>query len=202
MNGEMSVFQQPEDCPAENPGLSQAELSGRLTEFSGRGSLAILTLACNLVLGAQREGETAAWITDKESSFYPPDAAESGIDLAALAVVRCPDKRDLPRVADRLARSGAFGLLILDLGPKGDVPLPLQSRLAGLARRHDMAIVFLTQKGDDAPSVGSLVSLRGQTRSRREADGRFICSFVAVKDKRRSPGWVREGVYHGTPGLC
>ena len=50
-------------------GLSRAALSGRLTEFSGQGSLANLTLACGLVLDAQREGETAAWITGKESSF-------------------------------------------------------------------------------------------------------------------------------------
>ena len=191
------------DCDAEETvGLSPAALSGRLTEFSGQGNLANLTLACEMVLDAQRGGEPAVWITDQESSFYPPDAAETGIDLAALAVVRCPDKRDLARVADRLARSGAFGLLILDLGAKGDVSLPLQSHLAGLARRHDMAVIFLTKKADDVPSVGSLVSLRGKTRSRRETDGRFVCSFKAVKDKRRAPGWVREGVYHGTPGLC
>ena len=187
---------------AEPSGLSRAALSRKLTELSGEGGLANLTLACAMVLSAQREGETAAWITDSQSSFYPPDAARMGIDLAALAVVRCPDRRDLARVADRLGRSGAFGLLILDLGPKGDVPVPLQSRLAGLARRHDMAVVFLTQKADDVPSVGSLVSLRGSTLSSRNADGRFVCSFKAVKDKRRSPGWVQERIYHGTPGLC
>lgn len=182
--------------------LSRAELSGRLTELSGQGSLANLTFACDLVLDAQREGETAAWITSKESSFYPPDAARAGIDLSALAVLRCPDKRDLARVADRLARSGAFGLLILDLGPKSDVPLPLQSHLAGLALKHDMAIVFLTEKADDEPSLGSLVSLRGRSLRREGADGKFICSLKAVKDKRRGPGWTREALHHGTPGLC
>ena len=187
---------------AENRGLSRVGLSGRLTELSGQGSLASLTMACALVLDAQRAGETAVWITDRQSSFYPPDAAENGIDLATLVVIRCPDKGDIARVADQLARSGAFGLLILDLGLQGDVSIPLQSRLAGLARRHDMAVVFLTQKGDDVPSLGSLVSLRGKTLSRRETDGRFLCSFHAMKDKRRSPGWVQEGVYRGTPGLC
>ncbi len=182
-------------------GLSLAELTGRLTELSGQGNLANLTLACDLVLDAQREGETAAWITGKESSFYPPDAAQRGIDLSALAVVRCPDRRDCARVADRLARSGAFGLLIIDLGAKGDLSPPLQSHLAGLARTHHMAVVFLTEKADDAPSLGSLVSLRGRTSSRREEAGRFACSFEAIKDKRRA-GWAREGLYHGTPGLC
>lgn len=182
--------------------LTMSELSGRLTELSGQGNIANLTLACDLVLIAQREGEIAAWITGKESTFYPPDAAQTGIDLSALVVVRCPEKRDLAHVADRLARSGAFGLLILDLGAHAEISLPLQSHLAGLARKHDMAVVFLTEKTDDMPSLGSLVSLRGRTCSRREANGRFVCSFKAVKDKRRAPGWLWEGVYHGTPGLC
>lgn len=182
--------------------LTMSGLLGRLTEFSGQGNMANLTLACDLILAAQKDVETTAWITGKESSFYPPDAAQRGIDLSALVVIRCPEKRDIARVADRLARSGAFGLLVLDLGAKTEVPLPLQSHLAGLARKHDMAIVFLTEKTDDMPSLGSLVSLRGQTCSRREANGRFVCSFKAVKDKRRAPGWLWEGVYHGTPGLC
>ncbi len=189
------------DRAGKGVGFSLSELSGRLTELSGQGNHANLTLACGLVLDAQRQGETAAWITGKESSFYPPDAAERGIDLSALAVVLCPDRRDCAHVADRLARSGAFGLLIIDLGAEGDVSPPLQSHLAGLARTHHMAVVFLTEKADDTPSLGSLVSLRGRTSSRREEPGRFVCSFKAVKDKRRAPGWVREGVYHGTPGL-
>ncbi len=58
-------------------GLPFSELTGRLTELSGQGNLANLTLACDLVLDAQREGETAAWITGKESSFYPPDVEYS-----------------------------------------------------------------------------------------------------------------------------
>jgi recombination protein RecA len=187
--------------PEKGATLSRAELSGRLVEFSGQGSLANLTLACGLILDAQREGETTAWISQKESIFYPPDVAQMGIDLSALVVLLCPDKGDLARVADRLARSGAFGLLILDLGARGDIPLPQQSRLAGLARKHDMAIVFLTEKSEHLPSMGSLVSLRGKTWSQREADGRFTCSFEAIKDKRRGPGWTWMVAYHGTPGM-
>lgn len=188
--------------PGESIGLSRAELAGRLTELSGLGSLANLTLACGLVLDAQQEGETAVWITGEESTFYPPDAAQAGVDLSALVVVRCPRTRDIARVADRLARSGAFGLLVLDMGAKSNIPLPLQSHLAGLARAHDAAVVFLTEKEDDAPSLGSLVSLRMRTENRARGGGLFVCSFEAVKDKRRGPGWRREAMCHGTPGLC
>jgi recombination protein RecA len=185
----------------EQAGLRRAELAGRLTEFSGRGDTAALTLAFLLVLDAQREGETTAWLGPQEALFYPPDAAAAGIDLAALAVVRCADVRALARVADRLARSGAFGLLVLDLGDGGDVPLAFQSRLASLAQKHDTAIVLLTEKAVDAPSLGSLVTLRGHTSRRMTADNRFVCRFHAVKDKRRGPEWRHEVVCHGPPGV-
>jgi recombination protein RecA len=183
------------------PRLAWSELAGRLVELSGAGNTAALSLAFSLVLDAQREGETVVWLGRGESSFYPPDAAAGGIDLTALAVVRCPEARSVARTADRLARSGAFGLVVLDLGD-GDVPMPLQSRLAGLAQTHDAAIVLLTEKNADAPSVGSLVSLRGQAERHGAEGGRFVCRFRAIKDKRRGPGRTVETVHHGPAGLC
>jgi|YNPNPStandDraft_1061719.scaffolds.fasta_scaffold00511_20 recombination protein RecA len=183
-------------------GLSRAELAGRLVELSGHGDTAVLTHAFSVVLDAQREGETVAWITRRERPFYPPDVVEMGVDLSAVAVVRCPDGRTVASAADRLARSGAFGLLVLDLGEEGEVPSALLTRLAGLAHRHDIAILFLTEKPEDAPSVGPIVSLRGSSRRLGMVDGRFVCRFRAVKDKQRGPGWAREELYHGPPGLC
>jgi recombination protein RecA len=192
----------PKGRPEAVEGLTRAELTGRLSEISGQGNSAVLTLAFALILDAQQEGEPVAWIASRESTFYPPDAASSGVDLSALAVVRCPDKGAVARAADRLARSGAFGLLVLDLESKGDVPLPLQTRLTGLAHKYDIAIVLLTEKRDDAPSVGSLISLRGSAERRWAPDGRIACGFRTLKDKRRGPGWERESVCHGPPGLC
>ena len=87
-----------------------------LTELSGVGGSACLTLATSIVLDAQRQEETTAWITSNNSNFFPLDVAAAGIDLEALAVVRVPDAPSVARAADRLARSGAFGLLVLDLG--------------------------------------------------------------------------------------
>lgn len=77
-------------------GLSRASLSGRLVEFSGQGNLANLTLACGLVLDAQREGETAAWITGKESTFYPPDAARTGSIYRPSRCFAVPTETPLP----------------------------------------------------------------------------------------------------------
>jgi hypothetical protein len=93
-----------------------AAIQGRLTELSAAASSAALTAALALVGEAQKKGETAAWLTARGTSFFPPDAAALGIDLAALVVVRVPEAQDVARAADRLARSGGFGLVVLDLG--------------------------------------------------------------------------------------
>jgi recombination protein RecA len=185
-----------------NMELTRRDLSGRLVEISGYGPSALLTMAGRLVLEAQLEGEAVAWITTMESSFYPPDMEKAGVDLGAMAVVRCPEVRCAAKAVDRLARSGAFGLLILDLGGVMDLPLPLQTRLAGLARTYDIALVFLTEKSEEAPSVSSLVSIRLMAE-RSSLDGvLFLCKAYALKDKMRGPGWSKEVACHGPPGLC
>ena len=176
------------------------EIAGRLVEVSGAGAAAVLTAAFGLVLEAQRVGEPVAWVTPKESSFYPPDAVESGIDLDALVVIRVSDFRDVGRAADRLARSGAFGLIVLDLGA-AVVPTPLQARLAGLARKHHAALLCLTEKERGAPSLGPLISLRVHARRARGSGSEFACELTALKDKRRGLGWSHEEVCRGPVGL-
>jgi recombination protein RecA len=181
---------------------SRVALSGRLTEISAWGGGAALTLAVELVLSAQREGEPSAWITTIEDTFYPPDAARNGVDLDALLVVRCPAARAMGAAADKLARSGAFGLIVIDLGERGDLAVPTQSRLVSLAQKHDCAVVCLTKKTPEMPSLGSLVALRVQAEYEPLPDGRFVCGVHALKDKQRGPGWSEEVVRHGPPGLC
>ncbi|MBZ0232060.1 MAG: hypothetical protein K8M05_06875, partial [Deltaproteobacteria bacterium] len=143
------------------------EVVGRLTELSGIGAVASLTAATALVLDAQGRGEPVAWIGLPPASFYPPDLDDAGVDLDALVVVRAPDITAMVRAADRLLRSAAFGLVVLDLGaPSGstpaEIPIAVQGRLLGLAQHHDAAIVVLTEKPRDAASLGSMVSLRAE----------------------------------------
>lgn len=176
-------------------------LAGRLAELSAPGPSAALTLAFGLVLEAQRRGEPAAWVTGGESTFFPPDAAEGGVDLAALAVVRVGDLRQALRAADHLARSGAFGLVVLDLGAGARVHLPALTRLGGLAARHQALILLLTRKRGEEPSLGSLVSLRGEAAREDRGGGRFACRVRALKDKRRGPGWEWEELCRGPDGL-
>jgi len=186
--------------PAARPwGLEQ--VAGRLVEISGVGATAALTVAFGLVLEAQRRGEPVAWIALKERGFYPPDAAEGGVDLGALVVVRVANAKAVGRVADQLVRSGAFGLIVLDLDAGADVPTPLQTRLVGLAQKHQTALLCLTEKGNELPSLGSLVSLRVQAQRERVCDDRFSCGLAVLKDKRRGPTWTHAEVYRGPAGL-
>ncbi len=192
-----------------------AALAGRLAELSSREGAAGLTLAFSLVLDAQRAGEPVGWLTVDESGFFPPDAARGGVDLDALVVVRLPAAHQLPRAAEHLARSGAFGLLVLDLGKAARVPVAMQMRLLGLAREHGSAVLFLTRKREDDASIGSLVSLRAEARqapaagparagedARRAGVGAFTCTARVLKDKRGGPGWRHVEVCRGPDGLC
>ncbi len=185
-------------------------LRGRLIELSGRGARATLTEAMGLVLEAQLASEPAAWIlSPSHGGFYPPDAAESGVDLAALVVVRVPDATGAARATERLLRSGAFGLVVIDLGLGGeshgdslrsqDLSMAQQGRLVTLAQAHDAAVVCLTEKSAETASLGSLVSLRAEAlRSGRDE---LQIAVRALKDKRRGPGWSRTTKVRGPAGM-
>jgi recombination protein RecA len=187
--------------PRQAPAWRLATLAGRLCEVSADAAGSALTTAVRLVVEAQRASEPAAWIGSPHSPFYPPDAAAAGVDVAALPVVWARDAMAMAGAADLLVRSGAFGLVVLDLGPGARLPIHAQTRLAALAQQHRTAVVCLTEKGGDRPSLGSLVSLRAHVaRGPREED-RFRCEIQVLKDKRRGPGWGHVELCRGPDGL-
>jgi recombination protein RecA len=191
-------------------------LRGRIVELSARGASGTLTCAASLVLEAQSEGEPVAWIVPwcfdggsdvrTPGTFYPPDAADSGIDLSALVVVRAPSVIAAGRAAERLLRSGAFGLVVIDFGSSNleaasaRISDAMLGRLVSLAQANDAAVVCLTEKTRDAGSLGSLVSLRVEAL-RERAGSDFEVTVRALKDKRRGPGWSRAIKARGPSGL-
>lgn len=182
-------------------------LAGRLVELcpNANGASAALNASASLILEAQLRGEPSAWITAGESAFYAPDFHEVGIDLRALPVVRAPDVRAATRAADRLLRSGAFALVVLDFAslPHADVPLPAQTRLVGLAHRHHATLVFLTPAQERSTrQLASLVSLRAEGSIAREGFDRFQWTLRILKDKCQGPGWSHAEVCRGPDGLC
>ena len=185
------------------PSWGRAELSGRLMELSAQGDSAQLTIAMGLVAQAQDEGEPCAWISARADMFYPPDAASGHVDLETLVVVRTADSKQAGRAADKLLRSGAFGLVVLDMGSRPSLSMALQARLVKLAQKHDAAVVCLTDKPARHASLSSLVSLRcaaKRTRKSRRGAG-FLCEVEVLKDKRRGPGWRHVEEIRGPPGL-
>lgn len=186
-------------------------LRGRLIELSARGATGTLTTSIELVVEAQQAAEPVAWVTLGNTSFYPPDLADSGVDLAALVVVRVLDTTTAARAAERLLRSGAFGLVILDFGGGGDVELPMAhlGRLVTLAQTHDAAIVCITEKSSEMASLGSLVSLRAEAMRLRDpdhgpdrgSDRGYNVTLRVLKDKRRGPGWSRTVKLRGPAGF-
>jgi recombination protein RecA len=175
-------------------------------ELTGWRSGAAYTSALALVVDAQRADEPAAWVGPRARTFFPPDAEAAGVDLAALPVVRLRDAGEIPFAADVLARSGAFGLLVLDLG-SASLPMGVLSRLAGLARAHAAAIVLLTEKHPERPSLGSVVSLRADTSFARGrdldagGDGSFVHELAVTRDRVRAMPWRRVEERRGPPGL-
>jgi len=187
-------------------------MAGRLVEISGQRAAANLTVAFGLVLEAQKRNEPVAWVTLQQSTFYPPDVADSGISLAHLVVVRVPGTRSATRATVELTRSGGFDLVILDLGPEAirdaltpkrrypsRLSIPLLTKLVGLARKHATAVVVLTEKNGRTSSVSSLISLRAETR--RNKDAPCELEVEILKDKRRGPGRLHHEVCRAPAGL-
>ncbi|MEM7202365.1 MAG: recombinase A [Planctomycetota bacterium] len=193
-----------------------AELAGRFVELEGDGATSLLTAAVGLVRDAQLEGDLAAWITDPRAAFYPPDVVAHGIDLRGLAIVRAPDLRARLLAADRLLRSGGFALTVLDLrhggaepftargrdrSAAGAIPLAVQVRLAGLAKRQGATLLCL-QRPSPRTAEGSLASLRARVSRLKIRAGRYRCVLQVSKDKRLGREWEWEQVLRGPVGLC
>ena len=199
----MSAFAAPtlrQDIVRSSP-WALSEVAGRFVEISSWAASAALTIVFGLVRDAQAQKQPVGWITSVERFFYPPDAAQAGIDLSALAVIRLSRSDSIPRAGEKLLRSGGFGVVVLDLGA-ADIPMPLQSRLTGLAHHHRTAMICLTEKPSTTLSIGSLVSLRAHAVKRHAQENGFACALKILKDKRRGPTWTYEMFRSGPAGLC
>jgi len=141
----------PSPGPVERPRQwDLATLAGGIAEITATRPAAGLTAASLLLRDAQGHGEPAAWIAAGDSLPYPLDLASGGIDLRALPIVRVAGLMDGARACEHLLRSGAFGLIVLDLGraDQGRLTLPAaaQVRLAALCRRHHALLLILARR--------------------------------------------------------
>ncbi len=190
------------DRPTTATGWSLPTFCGRLVELSAGHASAVLSLTMRLIREAQLQGETVAWVARPGSSFFPPDAVRCGVDLGALPVIRPRQTMDALSAADHLLRSGAFGLVAIDLQPRAFLPMRAQTRLASLAKKHLSALLLLTEKEQTQASLGSLISLRAHIERHADSSGRrYRCRAQVLKDKQNGPGWQHLETLSGPPGL-
>lgn len=200
-------------------GWSYKNLSGRLIELGGGNNAAPLTAAVGLVLDAQKKGETAVWITSRQSCFFPPDVADGGVDLDALVVIRLHGPSDTFAVADKLIRSSGFGLVVMDLDGfvESSFSSSMWSRLANLARKHNTAVVLLKKSRQNKQGTLPCVSLSAITTAKRVStepqrprlfvpDGHispciYKVTITTTKDKYHASNWSWEETCYGPDGL-
>jgi hypothetical protein len=168
--------------------LSELLPRARLVELSGRHACARITTAVSCVIHAQTRGELVAWVQPKDGSLFPPDLDTAGVDLDCFIVVHVPRSAGpfaLIRAAEWLARSGAFGLTVIDLTdatPSGS-SVNWQGRLQGLLRQYDGRILLLTSNAHEGPSSGPLVSLRMEPKRGSLRADQFQVHTTILKDK-------------------
>jgi len=184
-------------------------LPGRIVECSGpaEGPSARTSTAVAIVRHVQAAGETVAWIQRKGGPLFPPDLHDAGIDLDALIVVHVattPARTGMCKAAELLARSGAFGLVIVDLEADATGAASMTAwlgRMLGLARQHDSRIVLLTEKPTHADSLGTLVGLRIESRRRLDVHGAFVVDHHVIKNKSGAPFDVIPDPYRHPDGI-
>jgi hypothetical protein len=100
-----------------------------------------------------------------------------------------------------MIRSGACGLVIIDLARDLSISTAAQGRLLKLAEQHKSNVLILRRARSDGNYSGTLVSVRGESSRKRVAPGRFVCTIANTKDKREGPGWTVSEEFNGPPGL-
>lgn len=172
--------------PDQGPSLCKLAPVGRLTELSGRRASSRYTAAVSMVLTTQVEGEPVAWLQMQDGGLYPPDLVASGIDFDALVVVRVPGSYGtvgLLKSAELLLRSGAWGLVVVDL-TDGVIPgVAWQSRFLALAREHQSRVVLLTEKSKHHGSLGPLIGLQLEVTHQRLGPQGYQLQTLIQKNK-------------------
>ena len=183
-------------------------LDGLIGGLPRQGTVAIVggpssgatTLTLRAVAEAQATGAIAAWL-DLPGRFDPLEAAERGVDLRWLVVVRPARSADGLRIVGALLASRSIDLLVLDLPPRMPTSQAgLIRQLAAQARRVGGRVLAigsgsLTPVIRDALAETSHLRLalahRDWLRVGREVVGQRVLVTVE-KDRAGAPGRATE----------
>ncbi len=183
-------------------------LDGLIGGLPRQGTVAIVggpssgatTLTLRAVAEAQARGAIAAWL-DLPGRFDPLEAAERGVDLRWLVVVRPTRTADGLRIVGALLASRSIDLLVLDLPPRMPTDQAgVLRQLAAQARRVGGRVLAigsgsLTPVVRDALAESSHLRLnlahRDWLRVGREVVGQRVLVTVE-KDRAGAPGRATE----------
>jgi len=123
---------------------------GRVTEILGTPTSGMATLALRIIVSAQADGDTAAYL-DLGCTFDPDYAARCGVNPARLLLVRPHTGGEALEIAHSLIASGAAGVLVFDsvsqllAEPHGAQAMSAAlRRLIGTLAGSPCALIFLT----------------------------------------------------------
>lgn len=116
-------------------------LRGTITELAPAPGSGHLCMIAGWIAAAHAEGEPAAWVLTERAVPLAEDLRAAGVDAAALVLVRCDRPGAVVPTADRLLRSGAFGLVVID-APAARIATAALQRLRQLAERQSAAVVW------------------------------------------------------------
>jgi recA bacterial DNA recombination protein len=124
--------------PEHGFGPGVTELRAPLARGGGT-SLALSTLAA---LHAQSKTARVAWV-DPEGSLYAPAVLQAGVDLQRLLVVR-PTWSASRRIACKVAASGAFDLVVVDMHAPGSRGFATDERVVRKLALSGTCVLLLT----------------------------------------------------------
>ena len=176
---------------------------GRIVEIYGPESSGKTTLALTAIAEVQKRGGTAAFI-DAENSIDPDYAKNLGVDIDNLILSQPNNGEEALEIVERLAKSGAFSLIVVDSvaalvpqqeleGMMTDSSIGLQARLMSKAMRkitavlnkNDCTVIFINQIRE---KVGVIYGSNETTTG-----GRALKFFSSIRiDIRRSEA-IKEG---------
>jgi hypothetical protein len=135
-----------------------APLVGTILQISGPASL---TTAVRIAAVFQRHAPApGAWVGDLQAIPFPPDLSDAGIDLQRLLICRAGSGEERMHAVDRLLRSGAFSLTVVDFGWDEQPDPGTLARFMRLCERDETTLTLVTPGAVAAASPAVRLHLR------------------------------------------
>lgn len=171
------------------------------------GGFGLVVIDLSIGPGIQGRCQSRPTQSDAISASVKPEWKERQRARAISASVGVARQRQCARGVDGATVSSAVSLEAVgptthrSFGAESSLPIPILSRLLGVARERDAVVLLLTRKTEEAPSMHSLISLRAEARWRRADEGVYELRVRVLKDKRGGPGWTYVETCRGPAGL-